>query len=63
MLLKFRHLVYHLPLRVTLRVVAAAQIPCVSVAVGQSKSREGFLMQMSERERIYKSGYHNLEIV
>jgi hypothetical protein len=26
-------------------------------------SRKGFLMQMYERERIYKSGYDNLEIV
>jgi hypothetical protein len=39
--------------------------------IGQSKggrvweiiSRKGFLMQMYERERIYKSGYDNLEIV
>jgi len=49
---------------------ADTAFPCVSV--GQSKgervwerirSRKGFLMQMYERERIYKGGYSNLEIV
>jgi hypothetical protein len=41
------------------------------VRFGQSKggrvweiiSRDGFLMQIYERERIYKSGYDNLDIV
>ena len=27
------------------------------------ESRKIFLMQIYEKERIYKSGYHNLEIV
>jgi len=49
---------------------ADTAFPCVSV--GQSKdgmvwerirSRKWFLMQMYEREEIYKSGYDNLEKV
>jgi hypothetical protein len=68
MLLKFTHLENPPPLRITLH-VAVARIPCVSVnlkAEGCGKkirSRKGFLMQMYERERIYKSGYDNLEII
>lgn len=31
--------------------------------VGKIESRKRFLMQMYERERIYKSDYDNLEIV
>jgi hypothetical protein len=50
-----------------MRATFIARIPTPSFKGGRVweriESRKGFLMQMYERERIYKSGYDNLEIV